>query len=105
MRTFDDIYILDLHGNSLKEGNLTLTEVPTKTSSISGRAWLLPFSSLTRHGNQDRDARKYITKNDTELRQVKYDWLDAHDHSRTDWLDFNPSFAIVYLFIPRRRRI
>ena len=42
MNSFDEIYILDLHGNSLKKKN-ALTAQKTKMSLIFNKGWLSPF--------------------------------------------------------------
>ena len=97
MGTFDDIYILDLHGNSLKKE--TCPDGSPDKNVFDIRQGVAIAFFVRRHGNQDRDARVYH-KELYGTRQVKYDWLDAHDHSRTDWRDFNP-VSPSYLFIPR----
>ena len=104
MYTFDDIYILDLHGNSLKKETAPdgssdenvfdiRTVVPMRTSSIFGRGWPLLFSK------KERDARVHHAGL-YGTRESKYDWLDAHDRGNTEWQKINPT-SPFYLFVPR----
>ena len=44
MQTFDEIYVLDLHGNSKKKETVPGTAKRTRTCSTSSKAWRLAFS-------------------------------------------------------------
>ena len=97
MRTFDDIYILDLHGNSLKKETDPHGGLDQNVFDIRQGVSIAFF--VKRGSNEDRDARVYHYER-YGTRQNKYDWLDANDQGGTKWEDVNP-VSPLYLFVPR----
>jgi predicted helicase len=97
MRTFDEIYILDLHGNSLKketcpDGN------PDKNVFDIRQGVAIAF--FVKRGAKQKTGALVHHQGLYGTRDVKYAWLGAHDRTNTEWreLDPNPPF---YLFVPR----
>jgi len=97
MRTFDDIYILDLHGNSLKKE--TCPDGGPDKNVFDIRQGVAIAFFVKRGGKTKVDA--VVRHADYYgLREVKYDWLNANDRSSTDWRKLNPT-SPFYLFVPR----
>jgi len=97
MRTFDDIYIFDLHGNSLKKEtgpNGSLDQNVFDIRQGVAIAFFVKREQEAEHDAQVHHAELYGT------RQRKYDWLDDHDRSDTKWQQINPT-SPFYLFVPR----
>ena len=97
MHTFDDIHILDLHGNSLKKERCPDGSPDQNVFDIRQGVTIAFF--ILRGGKKESDARVWHA----ELygtRESKYDWLDAHEHGDTGWRKLNPT-APFYLFVPR----
>jgi hypothetical protein len=98
MRTFDALYVLDLHGNSLKKE--TCPDGSPDNNIFDIRQGVAVALFVKRGGtSRKRDA---VVRH-AELwgsRQSKYDWLDAHDLRRTGWRKLAPA-APLYLFVPR----
>ena len=97
MRTFDDIHILDLHGNSLKKE--TCPDGSPDKNVFDIRQGVAIAFFVKRGSKQECDA----VVHHAELygrRERKYDWLDAHDHGSTEWQNLNP-VSPFYLFVPR----
>ena len=97
MRTFDDIYILDLHGNSLKKE--TCPDGSPDKNVFDIRQGVAIAFFIKRGSKQERDARVHHAEQ-YGTREIKYAWLDAHDHSSTEWQELTPHFPF-YLFVPR----
>ena len=97
MDTFDDIYILDLHGNSLKKE--TCPDGSPDKNVFDIRQGVAIAFFIKRGGKHELDTLVHHA----ELygsRQIKYDWLDGRDHVSTDWQRINP-VTPFYLFMPR----
>ena len=97
MHTFDDIYILDLHGNSLKKETAPDGSPDENVFDIRQGVAIVFF--VKRDSQKEHDARVHHA----ELygtRESKYDWLDAHDRGITEWQKVNP-VSPFYLFVPR----
>ena len=97
MHTFDDIYILDLHGNSLKKE--TASDGSPDKNVFDIRQGVAIAFFVKRGAKKKRDAiihhaERYGT------RQSKYDYLDDHDLGSTEWQKINPR-SPFYMFIPR----
>lgn len=96
--SFDDIYILDLHGNSKKK-----EKSPDGTSDENvfdiQQGVSIGLFVKTRKGEEDLGKR--VHRADLwGKRDVKYKWLGAHDHKVTDWAEIEPSKPF-YLFTER----
>ena len=97
MRTFDDIYILDLHGNTRDKEHCPDGSPDYNVFDIQQGVAIAFF--VKRKGSKDRNAQvHYAERYGTQ--KSKYDWLDAQDHSSTEWREINPS-SKKYLFRPR----
>ena len=97
MHTFDDIYILDLHGNSLKKETGPGGSLDQNVFDIRQGVAIAFF--VKRNSKKERDARVHYA----ELygtSKSKYDWLDAHDRCNTEWQQINPA-SPSYLFVLR----
>jgi len=97
MRTFDDIYVLDLHGNALKKE--TCPDGSPDKNVFDIRQGVAIVFLVKRGGQTQADgtvwhAELYGT------RERKYAWLDAHDAATTRWRRLEPR-AGSYLFIRR----
>ncbi len=97
MRTFDDIYILDLHGNSHKKERCPDGSPDNNVFDIQQGVAIAFF--VKRTANKDCNARVYYAER-YGARKSKYDWLDASDYSNTKWQEIKPS-SKEYLFRPR----
>ncbi|MDW7761922.1 MAG: type ISP restriction/modification enzyme [Acidobacteriota bacterium] len=97
MRTFDDIYILDLHGNSLKKE--TCPDGSPDKNVFDIRQGVAIAFFVKRGGKTKADAvvrhAEYYG-----LREAKYDWLNMHDREKMKWNKVHPS-SPFYMFIPR----
>ncbi|MGI6356958.1 MAG: N-6 DNA methylase [Lentisphaerae bacterium] len=97
MQTFDNIYVLDLHGNALKKETCPDGSPDKNVFDIRPGVAIAFF---IKHGGKKerpaavRHAELYGT------RESKYDWLDAHDAETTEWRKLTPRTG-SYLFIPR----
>ena len=97
MHTFDDIYILDLHGNSLKKETCP-DGSPDKNVFDIRQGVAIAF--FIKHGEKEkRDALVHHAEC-YGTRENKYDYLDTHDLSSTEWKNINPH-SPFYMFIPR----
>ena len=97
MHTFDDIYILDLHGNSLKKE--TAPDGSPDKNIFDIRLGVAIAFFVKRGAKKKRDAiihhaERYGT------RENKYDYLDDHDLGSTEWQKITPH-SPFYMFIPR----
>ncbi|MDE2997735.1 MAG: N-6 DNA methylase [Gemmatimonadota bacterium] len=97
MSTFDDIYILDLHGNSLKKETDPHGGLDQNVFDIRQGVSVAFF--VKRGSNEGRDARIYHYER-YGTRQNKYVWLNANDHGGTKWQSVLP-VSPLYLFVPR----
>lgn len=99
LRGFDDIYLLDLHGNSKKKET---TPEGGKDENVFDIQQGVAIGLFVRHANTDRgDAhRARVFHADLYgLRQEKYAALDAADIDNTEWRELTP-FSPSYYFDP-----
>ena len=97
MQTFDDIYVLDLHGNALKKETCPDGSPDKNVFDIRqgvAIAFFIKRGGKTKAPAAVRHAELY------GAREAKYEWLDAHDAETTRWHKLTPR-AGSYLFIPR----
>ena len=97
MHTFDDIHILDLHGNALKKERCPDGSPDQNVFDIRQGVSIAFF--VLRGGKKESDARVWHAER-YGTRESKYDWLLTHDHGNTCWRKLNPT-APFYLFVPR----
>lgn len=97
MQTFDDIYILDLHGNSLKRE--TAPDGSSDQNVFDIRQGVA-IAFFVKHGD-GREAEAIVHHAECYgTRESKHEWLDAHGLGDTDWQQINPA-SPFYLFVPR----
>jgi N-6 DNA Methylase len=109
MRTFDDIYLLDLHGNSKKKERAPDGSKDENVFDIQQGVAIGIF--VRRSGARKRDATvrhahlwgvREIYEDDAHGDSVlsggKYHWLWNHDASTTKWLELEPR-SPFYLFM------
>ncbi len=97
MNSFDEVYLLDLHGNSLKKEKCPDGSKDENVFDIQQGVAIGLFVK-----------RKADKKNETSVyhselwgqREDKYDWLLKNDVKTTNWQELNPH-SEFYLFIPR----
>ena len=97
MHTFDDIYILDLHGNSLKKETCPDGSPDKNVFDIRQGVSIAFF--IKRGAKKKRDAIIHHAEC-YGTRESKYDYLDAHDAGSTKWQKITPN-PPFYMFIPR----
>jgi predicted helicase len=103
MRTFDEIYVLDLHGNSLKRET---APDGSKDENVFDIRQGVAVAFFVRHALSEAERRgggdqaKVYHADQWGLREGKYDWLLNHDVTTTDWQEIHPQ-PEFYLFVPR----
>ena len=97
MHTFDDIYIFDLHGNSLKKETAP-DGGPDKTVFDIRQGVAIAFF-VKRGAKKKRDAIIHHAEC-YGTRESKYDYLDDHDLGSTEWKQITPH-SPFYMFILR----
>ena len=102
MRTFDDIYILDLHGNTLKR-EICPDGSPDKNVFDIRQGVAIAFLVKRDSSNGNEQDGRTASVHHAELygtRDSKYSRLDDHDRSSTQWESLNP-VSPLFLFVPR----
>jgi len=97
MQTFDVIYLLDLHGNSLKKE--TCPDGSPDQNVFDIRQGVAIAFFVKRGKKKKSDAVVYHAHL-WGLREAKYAWLDGHVLEDTEWTELKPS-SPSYLFVPR----
>lgn len=99
MNSFDEIYILDLHGNSLKKEKAPDGSKDENVFDIQQGVAIALFVKRKKHKDKIvRHAELY------GLREKKYNWLFKHNHESTKWRQINP-ISPFYLFVPRDEKL
>ena len=94
MRTFDEIYVLDLHGNSLKKETCPDGGKDENVFDIrQGTAIILMVKGV------DSKETRVCHHELFGLRQSKYDWLDSKQFQAGDYQELSPG-SPFYLFRP-----
>ncbi|TAK53963.1 MAG: DNA methyltransferase [Bacteroidetes bacterium] len=99
MNTFDDIYLLDLHGNSLRKETSPDGSADENVFDIQQGVCIAIFV-------KQRNARRKKSVIHAELwgkQDAKYHWLQKHNHKKTKWRVLKPS-SPFYFFVPRNER-
>lgn len=105
MGTFDNIYILDLHGNARK-GETCPDGSPDKNvfdiQEGVAIAFLVKRGKSIINGQDEQEGRWAVVRHAERYgtSQSKYAWLDDHDQGSTRWRQLNP-VASFYRFVPR----
>ena len=110
MRTFDDIYILDLHGNSKKKEHCPDGSEDKNVFDIQQGVGIGIFVKHSRSKSSSTHVRhtdlwgkrEIFEKKEAEIRLVggKYHWLFERDVSSTKWNILNPQQP-HYLLVPQ----
>jgi hypothetical protein len=105
MQTFDEIYVLDLHGNSKKKETVPNSgEADKNVFDIRQGVAIGIFVKLPPEARAKKKEKSPAIVRHCHLwgaqRQRKYDWLDDHHVENTRWTALEP-IAPHYLFIPR----
>ncbi|MCX5802148.1 MAG: N-6 DNA methylase, partial [Proteobacteria bacterium] len=100
MDSFDEIYILDLHGNSLKK-----EKCPdgSKDENIFDIMQGVAIVLLIKERGKERTCTVYQSEC-WGLRETKYEWLLKNDIKSTQWKRLTPR-SEFYLFTPREERL
>ncbi|OGU39198.1 MAG: DNA methyltransferase [Ignavibacteria bacterium GWA2_36_19] len=94
MNSFDEIYILDLHGNSLKKEKAPDGSKDENVFEIQ-QGIAIAFFIKYKDGKKKQVYHQEIYG----LRESKYDWLDKHNIKNVKWKKVAPH-PEFYLFIP-----
>ncbi|HIE28465.1 TPA: DNA methyltransferase [Candidatus Poribacteria bacterium] len=100
MNSFNEIYILDLHGNSLKR-----EKCPggSKDENVFDIQQGVAIALFIKSKGREKECNVYHSEI-WGLREKKYDWLLKNDIKTTDWQELSPK-SEFYLFIPRDERL
>jgi predicted helicase len=94
MNSFEQIYLLDLHGNSLKKERCPDGSEDKNVFDIRQGVAIGLFVKKTRL------KRKICHAELWGLREAKYNWLEKNDLSTVKWTEIHPK-SPFYLFVPR----
>ncbi len=100
MNSFDEIYLLDLHGNSLKKEKCPDGSRDENVFDIRQGTAIALF---IKNRNNDKD-RKVFHSELWGMRKEKYDWLLSNDINSTKWREITPK-SEFYLFVPRDEKL
>jgi len=108
MQTFDEIYVLDLHGNSKKKETVPGTgEADKNVFDIQQGVAIGIFVKLPPTPHARKKPATFATIHHSDLwgaqRKTKYDWLDSHHTGSTKWTTLTPA-SPQYLFIPQHTK-
>ncbi|MFV9689615.1 MAG: type ISP restriction/modification enzyme [Desulfobacteria bacterium] len=102
MNSFNDIYLLDLHGNSLKKERCPDGSKDENVFDIRQGTAIALF--VKEKGKKSKNNRKVHHAELWGLRKKKYDWLLKNDITTTKWKRLSPK-SEFYFFIPRDERL
>jgi len=105
LETFDEIYVLDLHGSSKKQETTPDGGKDDNVFDITVGVAIVLLVKLPA-GNRHARKGKHATVHHAELwglRQSKYDWLNINHVARTDWTSFAPDKP-DFFFKPRNAK-
>lgn len=98
--TFDEIYIVNLHGSAKKHEKTPEGGKDENVFDITLGVAIVVFAKLPKSATR-KHARTSVHYRDLwGLRADKYKWLDGHDVSNTDWKKLSP-VAPGFFFVPR----
>lgn len=98
LKTFDEIYILNLHGSLLKREKTPEGEKDENVFDI--RPGVAITVGIKNKVGKDK---KVFYADLWGLREYKYDWLEKHDAQSTKWQTLNPKIP-DYFFVPKEER-
>ncbi|MBW2035821.1 MAG: N-6 DNA methylase, partial [Deltaproteobacteria bacterium] len=98
MNSFDEIYLLNLHGNSLKKEKCPDGSKDENVFDIrQGTAIVLFLKTKNRNS---KNSKKVFHSELWGMRKEKYDWLINNDITTTKWQEIAPK-SEFYFFVPR----
>jgi len=98
MSSFNEIYLLDLHGNSLKRERCP---DGSKDENVFDIQQGVAISLFIKRKSLEK---KVFHSERWGLQQDKYNWLSRNDIKTTNWRDIKPK-SEFYLFIPREEAL
>ncbi|MCD6295760.1 MAG: N-6 DNA methylase [Deltaproteobacteria bacterium] len=98
-KSFNEIYILDLHGNSLKKEKCPDGSKDENVFDIRQGVAITLFVK-----KQGKKGCKVFHSEKWGLRNKKYEWLNKNDIKKTKWKRLAPK-SESYFFIPRDERL
>jgi predicted helicase len=96
MSSFDEIYILDLHGNSLKKEKAPDGSKDENVFDIQQGVAIALFVKR----KLSTPSKILMHSEVWGAREQKYEWLIKHEVKTTDWKELKP-VSPFYLFVPR----
>ena len=102
MNSFNEIYLLDLHGNSLKKEKCPDGSKDENVFDIRQGTAIALFIK-TKDTNSE-NGKKVFHSELWGMRKEKYDWLSNNDINSTKWREITPK-SEFYLFVPRDERL
>jgi len=108
MNTFDEIYVLDLHGNSLKKERCPDGSKDENVFDIRQGVAIAFFIKGSVAARLRRSVKSAMEDDEHHVfhaecfgvREEKYDWLNGNDWAKTGWDEIHPH-SEFYLFVPR----
>ncbi len=100
LRTFDEIYILNLHGNSLRRETAPDGSPDENLFDIRQGVAIALFVKRERRADGDKPPARVFYADLWGRRGEKYAWLDAHPFSQDDFQSIEPRTP-YYFFIHR----
>jgi predicted helicase len=102
MNSFNEIYLLDLHGNSLKKEKCPDGSKDENVFDIRQGTAIALF--IKTKGRNSENGKKVFHSELWGMRKEKYDWLINNDITTTKWQEIAPK-SEFYLFVPRDERL
>lgn len=99
MNSFDEIFVLDLHGDV---GSKEQCPDGGKDENIFDIRQGVSISFFIKTDNQN-NKRRVLYSERWGSRELKYEWLSSNDFSSTNWKEINPH-SPSYYFIPRSEK-
>ena len=100
MRTFNEIYLLDMHGNTKKR---EIAPDGSRDENVFDIQQGVAVGLFVKHKNDSSQARVFHADlwggRDTGCDGGKYGWLDKNDVETTKWSELSPK-SPLYLFVP-----
>jgi len=108
LETFDEIYVLNLHGSAKKQETAPDGSKDDNVFDITVGVAIVLFVKLppdkTAKGAKAKKKPTTIHHADLwGLRKNKYDWLNVHNAEKTEWTVFTPD-APDFRFVPRNEK-
>jgi predicted helicase len=98
MKSFDEIYVLNLHGNSLKKEKCPDGSKDENVFDIRQGVAIGLF--VKKKEQKENGIAKVYYAEQWGLREAKYKWLLQNDRTTTEWQELKPK-SPFYFFVPR----